>query len=85
METKRLSSEVLNRLAKHDKTENNENNKQTINKLTFDVFNELIDSGFEVVISKPDLAMLFSLDVNVFKKTINDQIFKNTQAATPIT
>jgi len=85
METKRLSNEVLNRLAKLDRSEIKENKQETINKLAFDVFNDLLDSGFEVVISKTDLAMLFSLNIEVFKKTISDQAFKNTQAATPIT
>jgi len=81
METKRLSTEVLSRLAKMDKTEKHE----TMNKMTFDVFNELIDSGFDVVVSKTDLTMLYSLNIDIFKKTINDQVFKNTQAATPVT
>ena len=85
METKRLSTEVLGRLAKIDKSELNSNNEQTMNKLAFDVFNELLDEGHDVVISKTDLTMLFSLNIDIFRKTINDKVFKNTQAATPIT
>lgn len=85
METKKLSSEVLMRLSKLESLKKKSETPFDLHEFINAVFTDLINDGYEVTISKTDLAMLHSLDIDSFVKTINDQVLKTAHVSTPIT
>jgi hypothetical protein len=85
METKRLSDEVLSRLSELDKSELKGNLQVVMNDFVNKVFEDLLDAGYDVIVSKTDMTMLYSLDLAKYMDVINDQVFKSAKLSTPAT
>lgn len=83
METKRLSTEVLNRLSEIKDFVQKEPNSGVMKEFTTEVFHQLLDEGYDILISKTDINMLYSLNIDQFLKGI-DQVLKNSAAPTPL-